>query len=181
MMAADSTERTEWWHQLHSTAFPLALSIEKEHDLQKQLAGIDRNIELPWGTATIEEKLDATQFTSTLAFETVSNMQYNNPGWAEKHQASKIFCYAHEQNGMASYFSTSALFAVWQDRKAEWIAKYREREVRYSNSKVVPVPLSAIYEALPKHYKVFQTAPLVIPSTIDLSARFQLFKHGATA
>jgi hypothetical protein len=169
---ADTPERMKFWHDLHTLAFPLATSIEKEDRMAQQLSGVDRVITFPWGkTLSIEEKLDATRFTDSFTFETVSNAHAGTLGWCEKPQASQVFVYAHEQNGRATYFDTRALFECWHDHKREWIAKYKEREVRQSNSKVVPVPLSELYALLPTKHKVFRAAPL-IQKTTDLATLY---------
>ena len=113
-----------------------------------QYNGVDRLLTIGKKTVTIEEKLDATPHTSSLAFEVESTRGFTD-GWAEKNNLSNVFAYGYKQSNEVYFFQTKEFLQAWQDNKVEWKSKYGVRNVYQSQATVTPVPLAVLLPLVP--------------------------------
>lgn len=104
---------------------------EFSEDIEDQRNGIDRRIFLPYGVATVEEKLrwKNPKFNGCkpvdILLEHVSVKQTNSPGWIEKDLKCDWFAYAWEDARMGYIMPWKQLRQAWVQNREKWLSRFQ--------------------------------------------------------
>lgn len=121
-------EDLPYWREIYSKAFPTMIAMHcHRRDGQQQRAGIDRSIILENSKQILVDEKARRQSYGDILLEYVSNDRTGSPGWVEKLLLADYIAVAHTDTGKAWLLPVIQLQSAWARHKAEWTAKFLER------------------------------------------------------
>lgn len=121
-----------------------AVSVKNITDLDKQKAGIDKEIYLPNGKILLVDEKKRREVYFDILLEEYSNMKYKVPGWIEKNQSDYIV-YAFMPSRVIYLLPVLLLQLAWNRNRSSWKIRYKYvtafNEGYVTGSIAVPVPV----------------------------------------